>query len=122
MRVWLGWCARRTQGFILVWTKRPYVQFAAAHVTDTWFAVGVTNMRERKRISSLWWKEWTGAESSLAAQSYARVMLLCRDPPYPDPPCLDPPFMGCPAFPFISQGKAWVTAEEKEKNEREEGF
>ena len=29
------------------------------------------------------------------------------------------PFMGHPAFPFIGQGKAWVTAEEKEKNERE---
>ena len=34
--------------------------------------------------------------------------------------CLDwVPFMGCPAFPFIVQGKAWVTAEEKEKNKRE---
>ena len=29
------------------------------------------------------------------------------------------PLMGRPAFPFIGQGKAWVTAEEKEKNERE---
>ena len=29
--------------------------------------------------------------------------------------------MGHPAFPFIGQGKAWVTAEEKE-NEREESF
>ena len=28
-------------------------------------------------------------------------------------------FMGCPASPFISEGKARVTAEEKEKNERE---
>ena len=27
--------------------------------------------------------------------------------------------MGCPAFPFIGQGKVWVIAEEKEKNERE---
>ena len=27
-----------------------------------------------------------------------------------------------PAFPFIGQGKARVTAEEKEKNERAEGF
>ena len=27
--------------------------------------------------------------------------------------------MGRPAFLFIDQGKAWVTAEEKEKNERE---
>ena len=31
-------------------------------------------------------------------------------------------FMGHPAFPFIGQGKAWVTTEEKEKNQREEGF
>ena len=27
--------------------------------------------------------------------------------------------MGCPASPFIGEGKARVTAEEKEKNERE---
>ena len=25
LRVWLGWCARRTQGFILVRTEHPYV-------------------------------------------------------------------------------------------------
>ena len=30
--------------------------------------------------------------------------------------------MGRLAFPFIGQGKARVIAEEKEKNEREEGF
>ena len=29
------------------------------------------------------------------------------------------PFLGGPAFPFIGQAKARVTAEEKEKNERE---
>ena len=29
------------------------------------------------------------------------------------------PFMGHPVFPFIGQGKAWVTMEGKEKNERE---
>ena len=29
--------------------------------------------------------------------------------------------MGRPAFPFICQGKVRVIAEEKEKNEREEG-
>ena len=28
-------------------------------------------------------------------------------------------FMGRPASPFIGEGKAWVTEEEKEKNERE---
>jgi len=57
LRVWLGWCARRTQGFILVQAKHPYVQFAAARVTGTWFAVGVTNRREMDMIPSLWWKE-----------------------------------------------------------------
>ena len=25
LRIWLGWCTRRTQGFILVQTKYPYV-------------------------------------------------------------------------------------------------
>ena len=57
-----------------------------------------------------------GAESSLAAQPCARVVLLC----------LDPPFMGRPTSPFIDEGKVWVIAEEEEKNEREreseEGF
>ena len=33
------------------------LQFTAARVTDTWFAVGVTNRRERERTPSLWWKE-----------------------------------------------------------------
>ena len=61
-----------------------------------------------------------GAESSLAAQSCARVVLLCSDLMF---------FlrsrsssMGRPASPFIGKGKARVTEEEKEKNEREEGF
>ena len=31
-------------------------------------------------------------------------------------------FMECPAFTFIGQGKARVTAEEKRRNEREESF
>ena len=53
-----------------------------------------------------------GAESSIAAQPCARVMLLYQDPP----------FMRHPASPFIGEGKARVTMEEKEKNEREEGF
>ena len=33
--------------------------------------------------------------------------------------CVPMPLMGCPAFPFISQGKAWVTVEGKEENEEE---
>ena len=101
MRVWLEWCTRRTQGFI------------AARVTGTWFAVGVTNRQERERIPSLWWKERMSAESSLAAQPCAHVMLLC---PY------HPLFIGHPAYPFIGEGKARVTEEEKERNEREEGL
>ena len=47
MRVWLGWCARRTQGFILDQAEHPYVQFVAARVIGTWFVVGVINKRER---------------------------------------------------------------------------
>ena len=35
LRVWPGWCARMTQGFILVRVECPYVQSAAAHVTGT---------------------------------------------------------------------------------------
>ena len=29
------------------------------------------------------------------------------------------PFMGRPASPFMGEGKAWVTEEEEEKNQRE---
>ena len=50
------------------------------------------------------------AESSLAAQPCARVVLLCSVLP----------FHGAPASPFIGEGKARVTAEEKEKNEKEQ--
>ena len=42
----------------------------------------------------------------------SRVLVLCS--------CvLIPPFMGRPASPFIGEGKARVTEEEKEKNERD---
>ena len=54
LRVWPGWCARRTQEFILVRAECPYVQFAAAHVTGTWFAVwGYKQAREGKDPKSL---------------------------------------------------------------------
>ena len=33
--------------------------------------------------------------------------------------CVVIPLMGCPAVPFIGQGKAWVTVEGKEDNEKE---
>ena len=42
------------QEFILIWVEHPYVLFGAAHVTGTWFVVGITNRRERKMIPSLW--------------------------------------------------------------------
>ena len=62
-----------------------------------------------------------GAESSIAAQPCVHVVLLCGSrSDFGGTVQLDQiPFMGCPAFPFIGQGKVWVTAEEKEKNERE---
>ena len=43
----------------------------------------------------------------------SRVLVSCS--------CVKDPlfFMGRPAFPFIGEGKAWVTEEENEKNERE---
>ena len=52
-----------------------------------------------------------GAKSSIAALvllSHGSVLCGSRSP-----------FMGCPASPFIGEGKARVTAKEKEKNERE---
>jgi hypothetical protein len=47
LRVWLGWCVRKTQGFILVQVECPYIQFELP-VFLQWFAVGVTNGRERE--------------------------------------------------------------------------
>ena len=46
--------ARRTQGFILVRAKCPYVKSVAARVTGTWFVVGVTKRRAREKVPSLW--------------------------------------------------------------------
>ena len=63
-----------------------------------------------------------GAESSIAAQPCARVVLLCFYLVVRSRADLDSPFMERPASPFIGQGKARVTAEEKKKNQREEGF
>ena len=54
-----------------------------------------------------------GAESSITAQPCVLAVLLYFYL------MVRSPFMGCPASPFIGEGKAWVTAEEKEKNERE---
>ena len=52
--IWLGWCARKTQGFILVRAERPYIQSIVARVTSTWFVVGVTNWLGREKVSSFW--------------------------------------------------------------------
>jgi hypothetical protein len=48
LRVWPGWCARKSQRVILVWAECPYVKFDLL-VFLHWFAVGVTNGRERDR-------------------------------------------------------------------------
>ena len=98
--------------FILVLAERPYVQFAIAHVTGTWFAVGVTNRQERERI------QVSGGRSGRVLRArlpLSRVLVSCS--------CVQIPlFMGRPASPFVGEGKTRVTDEEKEKNEREEGF
>ena len=51
LRVWPRWCARRTQGFIMVRAECPYVQFAAAArvISTKRFVVGGTNNQERDR-------------------------------------------------------------------------
>ena len=64
-----------------------------------------------------------GAESSIAAQQCLRVVLLCGSVSDLDGSIGSGiPFMGRPTFPFIGQEKVWVIAEEKKKNEREEGL
>ena len=53
-----------------------------------------------------------GAESSLAAQPCARIVLLCPDLP----------FHGAPCFPFYRRRKNADYRGGKEEREREEGF
>ena len=55
----------------------------------------------------------------LRAQPLLGRVLVCVYPVVRLHADLAPSLMGCPAFPFIGQGKAWVTAEEKEERERE---
>ena len=43
----------RTQEFILVRAERPYVQFAAARVTGTWFAVVTPSVLHRKSFTKI---------------------------------------------------------------------
>ena len=62
-----------------------------------------------------------GAESSIAAQPCVRVVFLSgsgSDWVLMGRSILVP-LMGRPAFPFIGQGKAWVTVEGKEETEKE---
>jgi hypothetical protein len=83
LRVWLGWCAKKTQGSILVRAECPYVQFRLLMFLH-WFAVGVTNGRERKR-----------APNSLVAKCRASARVS---------ESLVPP-SGVLPFPLISQGQ-----------------
>ena len=46
-------CARRTQGFILVRTKCPYIQSAGARVIDLVCSRGYKQMREEEGPKSL---------------------------------------------------------------------
>ena len=62
-----------------------------------------------------------GAKSSITTQPCARVMLLCFLSRGSDLVRISVPMslVGAPCFPFIGEGKARVTVEEKEKNQRE---
>jgi hypothetical protein len=57
---WPGWCAKRTQGCILVRAECPYVQSLLLVLLALKFVVGVTNGREREEVPSLyvWCVEW----------------------------------------------------------------
>ena len=99
LRVWFGWCARKTLGFILVWAECPYIQFGTARVTDTWFVVGVTNGREREEVPSLWRnKQACSAKACRDVLAVLRRITLCSDMS----------FMGRPASPFIGKGEEQV--------------
>ena len=108
LRVWLGWCARRTQDFILIRAERLYVQFAAARVTDTWFVVGVTNRLKRERIRSL-------SERVLRARlPLSRVLVFFSRGL--------PPFHGAPCFPFYRRRESADYNGGKGEEREREGF
>lgn len=46
-------CSEDTR-IILVRAQCPYIQFAAARVIGTWFAVEVTNRREKEEVPSVY--------------------------------------------------------------------
>jgi hypothetical protein len=82
LRVWPGWCARKTQRVILVRAECPYVQ-SELLVFLHWFAVGVTNGRERENgLLNLW-----------VSVVWVRECYLKNPPP-----------TGVLPFPFIFQG------------------
>ena len=116
LRVWLGWCARRTQGFILVRRNVPTSSSLLLVLPAFGLQLGLQT-GERGKGSQV---SGGRSERVLRAQSLlSRVFVSCS--------CIfiswfGPPLLRRPAFPFISEGKAWVTVEENEKNEREEGF
>ena len=72
-----------------------------------WFAVGVTNRREREQIPSLWWKNLMGLMlRCLGVISYRLFESV--------------PFRGRLASPFIDEGKIQVTRERDKR--RGKGF
>jgi hypothetical protein len=54
LRIWPRWCAKRTQGCILVRVECPYVQLSLLVLLALKFVIGVTNRIEREEVLSLW--------------------------------------------------------------------
>jgi hypothetical protein len=55
LHIWPRWCAKRTQGCMLIRAEYSYVQSLLLLVLLALrFAVGVTNEQERKEVPSLW--------------------------------------------------------------------
>ena len=113
LRVWLGWCAKRTRG--LYWFEQNVptsnslllLVLLALKV----YSRGYKRVREGP-VPSLWWKELMGTESSIAARLCVRGSMLVV--------LISCPIVGCLAFPFIGQGKARVTAGETRRTRERE--
>jgi hypothetical protein len=67
LRVWLGWCATKAQGFRLVRVGCPYVHFGLL-IFLHFFAIG---------LPSLWWR------SVVQVRECLRVRSPYGDPPFP---------------------------------------
>ena len=111
LHVWPGWCAKRTQG--LYWFGQN-VPTSSSLLLLMLLALKVCSRgykwSREGHVPSLWWC----VEMNFDWFGWVRIECLLCDV-ICDGSFVRCPLMGLPAFPFIGQGKAWVTTGEKRR-------